>query len=266
MNDNNSDASRASADSSASSSDKKAQAEAFKNNARDEALLAAEKGLQAAREALEAAERKLAEAQRQAAYDRAQQAQRSEQDAVPTNFEDCGSARRDAYHQAHDPSSTASPGQAYSPGFDARANTAPNANAANSTAAYSASGAPADEAHFANGASAGYSSSWQGASQFSAQRPPVQPHYSAPYTTPKDHVAAGLLAIFLGCLGVHKFYLGYSTQGFIMLAISVLGGILSLGLVASIVWIVAIIEGIIYLSKSQSEFEQLYVYGKHEWF
>lgn len=95
---------------------------------------------------------------------------------------------------------------------------------------------------------------------------PVQPHYAAPYVSSKDHVAAGLLAIFLGFLGVHKFYLGYNTQGFIMLAISVIGGPLLFGLPFGVMWVIAIIEGAVYLTKNQTEFERIYVYNKREWF
>lgn len=97
-------------------------------------------------------------------------------------------------------------------------------------------------------------------------QPPVQPHYAAPYVSPKDHVAAGLLAIFLGFLGIHKFYLGYNVQGFIMLAISVVGGPLLFGLPFGVMWVIAIIEGVIYLSKNQTDFERMYVYNKQEWF
>lgn len=82
----------------------------------------------------------------------------------------------------------------------------------------------------------------------------------------RDHVAAGLLAIFLGWLGVHKFYLGYNAQGFILLAVSLIGGLFSFGLAAGAVVIISIIEGVIYLTKSQSEFERTYVHGKREWF
>ena len=98
-----------------------------------------------------------------------------------------------------------------------------------------------------------------------SQQPPIQPHYVAPVAS-RDHVAAGLLAIFLGFLGIHKFYLGYNTQGFIMLAIALIGGLFSFGLVMGVVWIIGIVEGIIYLTKSQSEFERLYIYNKREWF
>lgn len=103
---------------------------------------------------------------------------------------------------------------------------------------------------------------------------PQQPYGSAPYTPPsyaqpvvtKDHVAAGLLAIFLGVFGVHKFYLGYNTSGFIMLAATILGSIFTLGLAAGVMWVIALIEGIIYLAKSQSEFDAIYVANKKEWF
>lgn len=82
----------------------------------------------------------------------------------------------------------------------------------------------------------------------------------------KDHVAAGLLAILLGWLGVHKFYLGYYNAGFIMLGVSVLGGILTATIAAGAIWIISIVEGVIYLAKSQTEFEQMYVVNKREWF
>ena len=103
---------------------------------------------------------------------------------------------------------------------------------------------------------------------------PQQPYGNAPYTPPsyaqpvvtKDHIAAGLLAIFLGVFGVHKFYLGYNTAGFIMLGVAILGGLLSFGIATSIVWLIGLIEGIIYLVKNQAEFEQAYVFSKREWF
>ena len=82
----------------------------------------------------------------------------------------------------------------------------------------------------------------------------------------KDHVAAGLLAIFLGVFGIHKFYLGYNQAGFIMLAVTIIGGIVSFGLAALVVGVIALIEGIIYLTKSQSEFDRTYVLQKRDWF
>ena len=82
----------------------------------------------------------------------------------------------------------------------------------------------------------------------------------------RDHIAAGLLAIFLGMFGIHKFYLGYNQTAFVMLAASILGGILTLGLAAAVIWVIAIVEGVIYLSKSQTEFDEVYVKARREWF
>ncbi|MBQ9691004.1 MAG: TM2 domain-containing protein [Eggerthellaceae bacterium] len=82
----------------------------------------------------------------------------------------------------------------------------------------------------------------------------------------RDHVAAGLLAIFLGVFGVHKFFLGYTNAGFITLAVSIVGGALTLGLAALVMWVISIAEGIIYMSKSQFEFERYYIYNKQPWF
>ena len=93
-----------------------------------------------------------------------------------------------------------------------------------------------------------------------------QPTYASPTMGTKDHVAAGLLAILLGWLGIHKFYLGYNTSGFIMLGVSILGGIITFSLAAGVMCIIGIVEGILYLTKSQSEFEQMYVFSKREWF
>ena len=82
----------------------------------------------------------------------------------------------------------------------------------------------------------------------------------------KDHVSAGLFAVFLGLFGIHKFYLGYNKAGFIMLAMTVIGGICTLGLAAAVIWLIAIVEGIIYLTRSQTDFDRIYVQGQREWF
>lgn len=39
----------------------------------------------------------------------------------------------------------------------------------------------------------------------------------------KSKVAAGLLGIFLGCFGVHNFYLGYTNKAVIQLVVSIVG-------------------------------------------
>lgn len=113
---------------------------------------------------------------------------------------------------------------------------------------------------------------WQANQAYSP--PYTQQPYGQPYQQPyaqaapntKDHVAAGLLAIFLGSLGIHKFYLGYNTPGFIMLAVTIVGSIFSLGIAGLAMVVISIVEGVLYLSKSQTEFEQVYVFNKKEWF
>lgn len=75
-------------------------------------------------------------------------------------------------------------------------------------------------------------------------------------------IVAGILAILLGSLGVHKFILGYTTEGIIMLAISVV----SCGILAVVPSIIGIIEGIMYLTKSDEEFVRTYIQSKKGWF
>ena len=82
----------------------------------------------------------------------------------------------------------------------------------------------------------------------------------------KDHVAAGLFAIFLGIFGVHKFYLGSNEAGFSMLAVTIVGSLFTFGLAAAVMDVISIIEGAIYLSQSQTQFEQTYVLHRRDWF
>jgi len=83
-------------------------------------------------------------------------------------------------------------------------------------------------------------------------------------------VLAGILAIILGSLGVHKFILGYNKEGGILLGITIAGIILScVGIGVFVVWItslIGLIEGIIYLTKSDEEFYNTYQAGKKPWF
>lgn len=69
-------------------------------------------------------------------------------------------------------------------------------------------------------------------------------------------VPAGILAILLGFLGIHKFYLGYVKEGIIQIVLSFLcvGGLIGL------------IEGILYLTKSDEDFDKIYVQGRKGWF
>ena len=75
-------------------------------------------------------------------------------------------------------------------------------------------------------------------------------------------VLAGVLAILIGPLGIHKFVLGYTTQGLVLLGIS----LLTCGLGIFITSIVSLIEGIIYLSKSDDAFIYSYQVKKTAWF
>ena len=86
----------------------------------------------------------------------------------------------------------------------------------------------------------------------------------------KNKLVAGLLAIFIGAFGVHKFYLGYKNTGIIMAIIGGVGFVLSFVLIGLPILLgisaVALIEGILYLTKSDEEFEQTYVVGQKQWF
>jgi TM2 domain-containing membrane protein YozV len=75
-------------------------------------------------------------------------------------------------------------------------------------------------------------------------------------------IMAGVFGIVLGALGIHKFILGYTKEGLIMLLVSVL----SCGLVAPVMGIIGLIEGIIYLTKTDEDFVRIYIENKKGWF
>jgi len=75
-------------------------------------------------------------------------------------------------------------------------------------------------------------------------------------------IAAGICGILIGALGIHKFLLGYKKEGLIMLLVS----ILSCGMAAPIMGIIGLIEGILYLTKSDEDFSRIYFQGKKGWF
>lgn len=83
-------------------------------------------------------------------------------------------------------------------------------------------------------------------------------------------VLAGLMGIFLGGFGVHKFVLGYVTEGFILLGICLISIPLFCVIIGAftiyIPFIIGLIEGIIYLTKSDQEFYQTYQVGRKPWF
>jgi len=71
-----------------------------------------------------------------------------------------------------------------------------------------------------------------------------------------SRVVCGILAILVGGLGIHKFLMGNTMEGVILIASNLccLGGIIGL------------VEGIIYLTKTDDEFYQTYVVEKKKWF
>ena len=77
---------------------------------------------------------------------------------------------------------------------------------------------------------------------------------------PKNKTKAGLFALFLGLIGVHKFYLGHNVVGiiYIILTLSIYGVLLTFP--------ASIIDGIIYITKSDDEFDRIYVQGRRPWF
>jgi len=96
------------------------------------------------------------------------------------------------------------------------------------------------------------------------QMPPPQPGVSRA----SNKVPAGICGILLGGLGVHKFILGYNGAGAIMLAIS-LGSLFTCGILwpaMVVMHIIGLIEGIIYLTKSDEDFVATYITGKKGWF
>ena len=97
---------------------------------------------------------------------------------------------------------------------------------------------------------------------------PAAPPYG---TSAKSKTTAGILAILIGGIGVHKFYLGRTNPGIIMAVvfgvcfcssfvfILPFFGCMALG-------IIGLVEGIIMLSKSDAQFQQEYVIGQKDWF
>lgn len=77
-----------------------------------------------------------------------------------------------------------------------------------------------------------------------------------------NRVVCGVVAILVGWLGIHKFMMGQTTGGIILVCISVLS-CFTLSIVSSVI---GLIEGIIYLTKTDEEFYQTYYVEKKAWF
>lgn len=83
-------------------------------------------------------------------------------------------------------------------------------------------------------------------------------------------ILAGILGIFIGSLGIHKFILGYQKEGIILLIATIIGWATACFVVGYFLvmatWAVGVIEGIIYLTKSDEEFYNTYQVGHRPWF
>jgi TM2 domain-containing membrane protein YozV len=85
-------------------------------------------------------------------------------------------------------------------------------------------------------------------------------------TNKPDKTTVGICAILLGSLGIHKFLLGFQTEGIIMLAVTLGAGMFTCGVSSIVVGIIGLIEGIIYLTMSEEDFDRTYIQGKKKWF
>lgn len=70
-------------------------------------------------------------------------------------------------------------------------------------------------------------------------------------------IVCGILGILLGGLGIHKFVLGYPVAGVIQIVSNIACFAGS---------IIGLIEGIIYLTKTDEEFIETYQVGEKQWF
>ena len=77
---------------------------------------------------------------------------------------------------------------------------------------------------------------------------------------------AGIIGLFFGAFGAHKFVIGYQKEGFIYLGVSVVGGIITCGGALAVTSILALIESIMLLTKTPEEFKRLYIDKKTPWF
>lgn len=91
-------------------------------------------------------------------------------------------------------------------------------------------------------------------------QPPQAPYGGV--TPEKSNVVAGILALFLGTIGVHYFYLGKMKAGITFLLVGTLGWIIIIP--PLVVAVMALISAIKMLTSSQADFERNYVYTKNE--
>ncbi|MGH9908836.1 MAG: TM2 domain-containing protein [Pyrinomonadaceae bacterium] len=85
-------------------------------------------------------------------------------------------------------------------------------------------------------------------------------------------MVAGICGILLGGFGVHKFILGYTQEGLILLGawvVTLIIAIVTCGIGTILMFIpsvIGLVEGIMYLTKSDEEFARTYIVNKKPWF
>ena len=100
----------------------------------------------------------------------------------------------------------------------------------------------------------------------------MQPVYNQKPAGAEKKLAAGICGILLGGLGIHKFILGYQQEGMIYLGMFAGAFILAIvtcgigSFLLAVPGVLGLVEGIIYLTKSDEEFVQTYVINKKPWF
>jgi TM2 domain-containing membrane protein YozV len=92
--------------------------------------------------------------------------------------------------------------------------------------------------------------------------PTITPPPPAADPRASNKIPAGICGILLGGFGVHKFILGYTGAGLVMLLVT----LVTCGLAYPLMHLIGLIEGIIYLCKPDEEFVRVYVDGRKEWF
>lgn len=71
-------------------------------------------------------------------------------------------------------------------------------------------------------------------------------------------LAAGLLGILLGTFGANKFFMGYINEGIIQIVLNII--------TCGVATVIPFIEGVIYLTMSDEQFDRTYVQNKKAWF
>ena len=89
-------------------------------------------------------------------------------------------------------------------------------------------------------------------------RPRKRKSARVPEDTANKKMVAGLLGILLGAWGIHKFYLGMTMPGILQIVITIV--------TCGVGGIIGLIEGIIYLTKSDEDFHEMYVVDQKGWF